>query len=133
MHACCSSKPSKHSTTGALVLGLGLIALGLVHGLKALGYLDLEGLLFFWPTALLVLALVSFVRRGFLTFTGHLILLGAVALQLREMGHRDLLHQGWPVVLIWLGLVQVLRALFHRSRGHRIGFCEDACEDSHEA
>lgn len=129
MHACSSSK---HSFPAALILGLGLIALGLVHGLKALGYLDLEGLLFFWPTALLVLALVSFVKRGFLAFTGHLILLGAVAFQLRNMGHQDLLHQGWPVVLVWLGLVQVLRALFRRRREHPTSSCSEAREDSHE-
>lgn len=130
MPACCHHK---NRFAAALTLGLGLIVLGVVHGLQALDYLDLKGLLFFWPTALLVLALVSFAKRGFLAFGGHLILLGAVALQLKDMGYRDLLHQGWPVGLIWLGVVQVLRSLFRRHRVLPSVRCENASEDGHES
>jgi hypothetical protein len=110
--ACCHHK---NRFAAALTLGLGLIVLGVVHGLQALDYLDLKGLLFFWPTALLVLAL------------------GAVALQLKDMGYRDLLHQGWPVGLIWLGVVQVLRSLFRRHRVLPSVRCENASEDGHES
>lgn len=124
MHACSPSK----NRMAALVLGLGLIALGVVHGLKALGYLDLEGVLFFWPTALVVLALVSFAKRGFLGFGGHGILLAAVALQAKVMGHGELLHRAWPVALIWLGLVQVLRSLFRKGRACCLPDCENVDE-----
>ena len=124
MHACSPSK----NRLAALVLGLGLIALGVVHGLKALGYLDLEGLLFFWPSALAVLALVFFARRGFLAFGGHVILLAAVALQAKAMGHGDLVHRAWPVALIWVGLVQVFRSLLRKGRACGLGDCENAGE-----
>ncbi len=130
MYACCHPK---NRFAAALTLGLGLIVLGVVHGFQALGYLDLKGLLFFWPSALLVLAFVSFAKRGFLALGGHLVLLGAAALQLKNMGLGELLHKGWPVALIWLGIVLVLRSLFRRHRVLPSVRCENASEDAHES
>jgi hypothetical protein len=94
-----------------LVLGFGLIALGAAFAARNLLGHPPASVLLFGPLALLLLALASFARRGWLGFGAHLLLLAALALQLKQMGHLDLLARWWPVGLVWLGLVKVTHSL----------------------
>lgn len=105
----------KHLAVG-LVTGLCLIALGTVFLLQNLGMVPFGMTLRIWPAVLLVLAAASFARHGLLSVGGHALVLGAVALQLKHSDHAALLQHGWPVALIWIGAVKVLRVLWRRSR-----------------
>ncbi len=113
MHACLSRR---NHFAARLVIGFGLILLGTAFILRNLGAIPADGALRFWPLLLALLALASFVRRSFLNFGGHLLLLAAIALQLKNLGHAELLRQWWPLGLIWLGSVKVARSLFFRKR-----------------
>ena len=102
-------RPRRNHFIAKLVTGLGLIALGAIFALQNLGILPWGGTIRFWPLILLFLAVVHFAKRGILSFSGHLMLLGGVALQLKSLGHSELLHQWWPAGLIWLGIVMARR------------------------
>jgi hypothetical protein len=111
------TKHAHHPTAARLVLGLGLMALGAAFLLRNLLGAQPVPAFQFWPLCLLLLALGSFVRRGGRHLAGHVLLLAALALQLKGMGHQDLLSRWWPVALVWLGLVKVLHSL---GRPHRL-------------
>ena len=111
-----------------LVTGLTLILLGLAFFLQNLGLMPLGVALRVWPAVLLVLAAGSFVRHGLLSTGGHLLVLAAVALQLKDLGHGPWLVQWWPVALVWLGVIKVLRSLWRRSRAGFQTSCQDAGE-----
>jgi hypothetical protein len=111
-----------------LVFGLGLIALGTLFTLQNLGLFPWGGTIHFWPLALLFLALFNFARRGLLSFGGHLLLLGGLALQLQRLGHGAWLERGWPVSLIWLGAVIALRSLRLRRPALLTAPCQHAYE-----
>ena len=122
MHACIDRG---NHLAARLVIGFGLIILGGILILRNLGSYPPVEALRFWPLILLILALARFARRGFLNFGGHLLLLAAIALQLKVLGHTELLARWWPVVLIWLGVIKVSRSLRPRRRPLS---CQDASE-----
>lgn len=116
MHCCA---PTRNRIAAGLTAGFGLIALGVLYGLSNFHVVPLERFLRPGPIVLLLLAAIAFASRGFLAFGGHLLLLGAVALQLKGLGHSGWLAQGWPAGLIWLGVVMVFRAFLRRRPSHR--------------
>lgn len=121
MHACSTRG---NPAAAKLVFGAGLIVLGMVFILHNLIPRPGTDYLFFGPLALLLLALTRFIRRGWLNFGGNLLLLGAIALQVRDLGHHDLLARWWPAGLVWLGLIKVLHSI---RRSGNLDSCQDAC------
>lgn len=112
--SCCA--PTRNRIAAGLTAGFGLIVLGVLYALSNFNVVPLERFLHPGPIVLLLLAAITFASRGFLAFGGHFFLLGAVALQLKGLGHSGWLAQGWPAGLIWIGVVMVFRAfLRHRS------------------
>jgi hypothetical protein len=107
-----------------MVIGFGLMVLGAIFILRNLAAYPPATLVFFWPLILVLLALASFIRRGPLAFGGHVLLLGALAIQLKDLGHMDLLAKWWPLALIWLGSIKVAHSLSHRKPIS----CQDAGE-----
>ena len=104
---------------GHLAIGTGLIALGLVFGLRSLFPGSALGALRPGPLLLALLAAGSFLGRGWRSFSGHLLLCGALALQLKAGGHQDLLVRWWPLALVWLGAAKLAGALRCRHNGAR--------------
>lgn len=95
-----------------IVIGLLLIALGVIFYLNNIDYLSMERLWRFWPLILGVLALERFINRGPLALDGHVLALLATGLQLLCLERYTLIERWWPLAVVWLGIIIVLRALF---------------------
>ncbi len=95
-----------------LVLGLAVIALGIILTLDNLRWYDAWGLLNFWPLVLTALGVARLVQDGPLSVRGHVWLALSVAGALSQFGPWGLLERWWPVFLVWWGIVACLRALF---------------------
>jgi len=117
--------PRKDRFPRRIVLGLLLIALGVTFYLHNVQLLDLERIWRYWPMILGVLALERFVNRGPLAMEGHILALMAAGLQLLSFERYSILERWWPLAVIWLGIVIVLRALFPSKPRP---FCQDSEE-----
>jgi hypothetical protein len=98
--------------TPKLVLGLAVIACGLILLLDNLRWYDGWLLLPWWPILPAAFGLARLRQRGPLHFGGHVWLALAVAGFVSQFGPWGLLPHLWPVFLVWAGLVVTLRALF---------------------
>ena len=122
MHACSTRG---NPFVSRLVIGSGLTILGLVFILRNLISGTAFPALKVWPLLLLLLAVACFIRRGWHAFGGHALLLAAAILELKYLGHTQLLAKWWPLALIWLGLAKLACSFRYRSHRH---CCQDAPE-----
>ena len=105
-----------------LVLGLVVIATGLILLLDSLHWYDAWHLLAWWPLALAAFGLARLVQDGPLSLRGHVWLGFAVAGFISQFGPWGLLERWWPVFLVWAGTVIALRAIFPQPK--RIRCCK---------
>lgn len=104
-------RPS-HPFTAALVAGLVCIALGIALLLDRMHAVSLDQTLRFWPLVLVLAGIQKLVSRGFLGSTGgHVLILVGLGLQAAFLEHWAWVDNGWPVAVIWVGLIITLRAL----------------------
>ena len=102
----------RHDTLSRLVIGLALIAGGVLFTLDNFGLVDVSELWKFWPLLLVALGLAKFVSRSFFAGT-ILIVLGKLFL-LRNFGFLHFhLRYLFPLIFVLIGL----RIVF----GHRPG------------
>lgn len=98
--------------TGALVAGLACIALGVALLLDRMNAVSLDQTLRFWPLVLVLMGIQKLVHRGFLGSTGaHVLILLGAGLQAAFLEYWTWVDRGWPVAVIWVGLILTLRAL----------------------
>ena len=102
-----------------LVLGLVVIATGLILLLDSLHWYDAWHLLAWWPLALAAFGLARLVQDGPLSLRGHVWLGFAVAGFISQFGPWGLLERWWPGFLVWGGAVVTLRAIFPQPRRTR--------------
>lgn len=95
-----------------LVLGLVVIAVGLILLLDSLHWYEAWHLLAWWPLALAAFGLARLVQDGPLSLRGHVWLGFAVAGFISQFGPWGLLDRWWPAFLVWGGTIVTLRALF---------------------
>lgn len=95
-----------------LVLGLTVIALGLILMADSLRWYDAWHLLTWWPLVLAAFGLARLVQDGPLSLRGHVWLAFAAAGFIHQFGPWGLLERWWPAFLIWGGAIVTLRALF---------------------
>lgn len=95
-----------------LVLGLTVIALGLIFLADSLRWYDAWHLLTWWPLVLAAFGLARLTQDGILSLRGHIWLGFAVAGFISQFGPWGLLERWWPVFLVWGGLIVTLRAIF---------------------
>jgi hypothetical protein len=108
-----------------LMMGLILMTLGVVFYLHNIQVLDLERLWRFWPLLLGALALERFINRGPLAMEGHVLVLVGLGLQLMFLERYSLIERWWPLAVVWVGIIIVLRSLFP---GRRRALCQDSEE-----
>ena len=102
-----------------LVLGLTVIAVGLILLVDSLHLFDAWRLLTWWPLALAALGVAHLLRDGILSRGGHLWLAFSVAGFIQQFGPWGLLDRWWPAFLIWGGLIVSLRAIFPQPKRAR--------------
>ena len=99
-----------------LVVGLLVIALGIILLGQQLQWFEAWQVLAWWPVALAALGLARLVQDGPLSFRGHFLLAFSAAGFLQQFGPWGLLERWWPIGLVWAGIVVTLRALFPRPK-----------------
>lgn len=102
-----------------LVLGLAIIATGLIMILDNLHLYDAWRLMNYWPIVLAAIGLAHFLRYGILSTGGHIWLGFAVAGFISQFGPWGLLERWWPIFLVWGGVLVTLRAIFPQACGRK--------------
>jgi len=102
-----------------LILGLAVIAVGLILLVDSLHWFDAWHLLAWWPLALAAFGLARLVEDGPLSLRGHVWLAFAVAGFISQFGPWGLLERWWPAFLVWGGAVVTLRAIFPQPKRTR--------------
>ena len=95
-----------------LVVGLAVIALGLILMADSLRWYDAWHLLTWWPLVLAAFGLARLVQDGPLSLRGHVWLGLSVAGFISQFGPWGLLDRWWPAFLVWGGAIVTLRAIF---------------------
>ena len=115
----------KNRPQGRLVVGIGLILFGLLflaYRLHLLpehfpfGLLPVDEPWRLWPMILVVLGLARLASSGWLHGKGHVLLALGVTFQAVMLEQEHLVERWWPMLLVWWGLITVLRALKPRIR-----------------
>jgi len=102
-----------------LILGLAVIAVGLILLVDSLHWFDAWHLLAWWPLALAAFGLARLAEDGLLSLRGHVWLGLAVAGFISQFGPWGLLERWWPAFLVWGGAVVTLRAIFPQPKPAR--------------
>lgn len=98
--------------TAALVAGLACIALGIALLLDRMHAVSLDQTLRFWPLVLVLMGFQSLLHKGFLeSVGGHVLILLGLGLQAAFLEQWTWVDNGWPIAVIWVGLIITLRAL----------------------
>jgi predicted membrane protein len=112
--------PSHRRSSGAMIAGLAIIAIGALLLLNQLGMFPRGVVVHFWPVVLIVVGLIKiFTRkdRGELVVGGCLIA-GGVLLQTNSLGITHItLSQAWPLFIIVVGLMVLAHALSGKCEG----------------
>ncbi|QGZ42283.1 putative membrane protein [Pseudoduganella flava] len=109
----------QHSPAAQVVVGVAVIAIGLMFLLDNLGWLDFDMSAQFWPVILIVAGILKIMqsRSTNATIVGGLLLLFGSVLLLRGFG---LFHIGWnvlaPLAMIAAGVLVVFRSTARGSR-----------------
>ncbi|MBB3221757.1 LiaF transmembrane domain-containing protein [Pseudoduganella umbonata] len=111
------STERQHNPAAQIVVGLAVIAAGLLFLLDNLGWLELDMSVQFWPIVLIVAGVLKIMgaRSTNGNIIGGALLLFGVVLLLKGIG---LLAVGWnvlaPLVMIGVGIFVVARSALHR-------------------
>jgi predicted membrane protein len=107
------SDRNKSNATTQMVLGLFVIAVGMLFLLDNLGWVDLDFRLHLWPTALMFVGVLKILQtrtQSGMIVGGAFIFIGGMVL-LKETGLLHISwHSLWPVLLIAAGLAVVFKS-----------------------
>jgi len=104
-------RTSKH-LSAKLLVGVFIVALGILFLADNLGYLEADDYLLYWPVILLVVGVVNLAQPGGRLKGGIFLIVGGWIL-LFNMGIVDIeIRVFWPLILVALGAGLVWRALF---------------------
>lgn len=100
-----------------VIIGLVLICLGAAFLLENLNLIYIEDILQFWPCAIIAIGLVTLWNRGVFSVWGQILVICGALLQVIELGFDIFIEVWWPVLVIWVGLLVIIKA-FLPSRKH---------------
>jgi len=113
-------KLAQKITFGVLIMGVGVLFF--LHNFHLM---NIDAVFRYWPLLFAVLALGDFIGNGILSMKGHTLVLLTIGLELMSLERYDLLQKGWPLAVVYLGIIITLRALFPEERKR---FCHDTDE-----
>ena len=97
----------------ALSAGILLIFFGLVFLLDQLKILDARAIWRQWPLIVLAVGLLHLWRTSWLDIGGHMMVAVGATFELALLSKHPF-RQLWPLLIVWLGVVFVLRAVAAR-------------------
>lgn len=104
----------KGSLSARLIIGLIVIGVGMLFFLQTMGLANVQGVWRYWPAAFVAIGLVKVFTPGGVSgrvFGGIITLFGSLLL-LDRMGYLHFsFNQVWPLVLVFVGIAIVWRAL----------------------
>jgi hypothetical protein len=104
------STPKDPKFAAALSAGLLLIFFGTVFLLDQMKIQDSRNVWHQWPLIVLGVGMLHLWRTTWLDIGGHMMVATGVAFELAHLTRRGF-HQLWPILIVWLGVVFVLRAM----------------------
>lgn len=127
-------KPPGFQSSGRLIFGALLLTVGILWTLDNLNLLESDYILKWWPVAIVVFGLSklfgwgtnpSRMTGGFFTLIG-LVILGAEV----DLYDIHIWRLWWPMLLMFVGVSILLRAVRGPRSGHKIGDSDSASADS---
>ncbi len=109
-------RPNQFSVTPKLILGVLLLALGVIFTLDNLGVVDGGDILYYWPVGLVVLGIAKVLQPYGRGFGVVLIVLGAWLLLERLEVIPWSLWDLWPLILVAIGVSLIWRTVAPRAR-----------------
>ncbi len=120
-HSSCGGRDRRRGL-GAAIIGIGVLAMGVVLLLDNLGLMDSEEVTEFWPMLLVLVGISHFLRpKGSRRYVaGSIFIFAGVTIQLSNLGVITYdIFDLWPVILVLVGLSLILKPF--RRRGVTIG------------
>jgi hypothetical protein len=118
--------PPGRRAAGRVMLGLCLLAAGILLLLANLGHLPFTVSYRLWPLILVALGLAKLVEKGLLSFGGHWLIALGLFLLAGFLEREDLIERWWPLAVVWVGGLVSARALAASRR--TAPPCEDQIE-----
>ena len=107
---------------GRVFFGVLVIAIGVLFLVDKAGIAELDGLLDWWPSLIILYGAWRLIANRFRSlFLPLLLIFGGVVLQLRELDTADVFSTIWPAFLIALGVAIVIGGMRSRNRRQRGG------------
>ena len=107
---------------GRVFFGVLVIAVGVLFLVDKAGIADLDGLLDWWPSLIILYGAWRLIANRFRSlFWPLLLIFGGVVLQLRQLDTADVFSTIWPAMLIALGVAIVIGGMRSRNRRQRGG------------
>ena len=116
----CSKDSKRLRLPMGVAFGLILICLGVAFMLNNLGLIYIEDVLRFSPCALIVMGLVRLLNRGFFNIWGQILVIGGFLLQIAVLRCDVAVHLWWPVLLIWIGILVVIKAFIPKKERPKV-------------
>ena len=105
---------------GRVLFGVLVIAVGVLFLVDKAGIAELDGLLDWWPSLIILYGAWRLIANRFRSlFLPLLLIFGGVVLQLRELDTADVFSTIWPAFLIALGVAIVIGGMRSRNRRQR--------------
>ena len=107
---------------GRVFFGVLVIAVGVLFLVDKAGIAELDGLLDWWPSLIILYGAWRLIANRFRSlFWPLLLIFGGVVLQLRQLDTADVFSTIWPAFLIALGVAIVIGGMRSRNRRQRGG------------
>ncbi|MBS1766203.1 MAG: hypothetical protein JST05_02200 [Acidobacteria bacterium] len=97
----------------AMTAGILLICFGVIFLLDQMKVMDAGVVWRHWPLIVLVVGFLHLWRTSWLDIAGHMMLAVGAAFELAALT-RHPFRQLWPILVVWLGVVFVMRAMAAR-------------------
>ena len=105
----------RNRTRSNIFTGLVIITLGLALLADRMGVMSFHTFTRQWPLLLIIMGVFKLWDRGWLSLGGQALLLTGLFFELKRLGYEPPLHQWWPLLVVWAGIVITLRALSPKS------------------
>ena len=112
-----------------LRFGLIVTALGIFGLLVNLGRLPEEELWTWWPSFFVLTGLLHLLDFGALKVWGHVQIAGGLILLAGFTGYDQQAETWWPLGLVWIGLIVVLKAVIPRTSAPCLEEPVNVCHD----